>query len=57
MEAQALAARIRELILRAEEALERGNHDEARRLLALAYDKAGHIEDIMRLVKDGQWRG
>lgn len=56
MEAQAIAARIRELILRAEEAIDRGRMDEARRLLSLAYDKAGAIEDMMRLVKDGKWR-
>lgn len=56
MEAQAIAARIRELILRAEEAIDRNRPDEARRLLSLAYDKAGAIEDMMKLVKDGKWR-
>ena len=56
METQAIAARIRELVLRAEEAIDRGRLDEARRLLTLIYDKAGMAEDIMKKAKDGKWR-
>ena len=56
MEAIATAARIRELVLRAEEALSRGNRDEAMRLLALINDKANNIEDIMRKAHEGKFR-
>ncbi len=50
------AARIRELVLRAEECLSRGNRDEAMRLLSLINDKANAIEDIMRKAHDGTFR-
>ena len=56
MEAIAKAARIRELVIRAEEAIERGRMDEARRLMALIHDKASDIEDIMRKAHDGKFR-
>ena len=56
MEAIATDARIRELVLRAEEALSRGNRDEAMRLLALINDKANTIEDIMRKAHEGKFR-
>ncbi len=56
MEAIATAARIRELVLRAEEALIRGNVEEAKRLMALINDKANRIEDIMRAAHEGTFR-
>ena len=56
MEAIAKAARIRELVLRAEEAIERGRLEEARRLMALIHDKANDIEDIMRKAHEGKFR-
>ena len=56
MEAIAKAARIRELVIRAEEAIERGRMDEARRLMALIHDKASDIEDIMRKAHEGKFR-
>lgn len=56
IEVQATAARIRELVLRSEEAILRGNHAEALRILTLINDKANNIEDILRQAKDGYWR-
>ncbi len=56
MEAIATAARIRELVLRAEEALIRGNTEEAKRLMSLINDKANRIEDIMRAAHEGTFR-
>jgi hypothetical protein len=55
-EALATAARIRELVLRSEEALIRGHTSEALRILALINDKANYIEDVLRKAGAGEWR-